>query len=75
MAISYTDALGNIVDTGCGTQPTARANTEVETHTALEIDTGSKLTPVSTLVSSHTPKRPINLVGTNILAALPIFPR
>ena len=56
MAISYTDAYGAVLDTGVGVQPTARLNTEIEAHTALEIDTGSKNSVVVT-VASHIPHR------------------
>ena len=59
MAISYTDSYGSVVDTGVGVQPTARANTEIETHTALEIDTGSK-NSIAVSQSNHKPHRDPN---------------
>jgi hypothetical protein len=54
--ISGTDAYGSWLDTGCSTQPAARPNTEVETHNASEIDTGSKLT-IAQVIASHVPHR------------------
>ena len=59
MAISYTDAYGAALDTGAGTQPTLRANTEIETHGSNEVDTGSKLSTTQ-LLASHVPHRPAN---------------
>ncbi len=48
MTITYNDAFGAVVDTGSGTQRTfPSANESTEFHTVLEIDTGSKLTPVT----------------------------
>lgn len=57
MAITYSDSLGTVLDTGTGTQPTVRANVEVEAHSANEVDTGSKLT-LTQLTASHVPHRP-----------------
>jgi hypothetical protein len=54
--ITYTDALGVCIDTGVAVQPTARVNTEIETHSPSEIDTGSKLT-IAQLGASHVPHR------------------
>ena len=47
MAQSGVDAYGPYLDTGTNTVPTVRVNTELELHTALEIDTGSKVVPVN----------------------------
>jgi hypothetical protein len=54
--ITYTDSLGVVLDTAVAVQPTQRANVEVETHNAGEIDTGSKLTIAQT-IASHVPHR------------------
>jgi hypothetical protein len=58
--ITYTDALGVVLDTGVATQPTARPNTELETHNASEIDTGTRGLTVSQIVALHSPHRPVN---------------
>ena len=59
MGYTATDAYGPYTDTGCSSAPTARANTEVETHAGAPtpVDTGSSLTVVQ-LAASHQPHRP-----------------
>jgi hypothetical protein len=57
--ITGTDAYGSWLDTGCNTQPTQRANVELEVHNANEIDTGSKLT-IAQVEASHVPHRAAN---------------
>lgn len=59
MAITYTDAFGPVVDTGVASQPTQRTNTEIETHTVMEVETGSKLN-VQQIQNTHIPHRPAN---------------
>ena len=56
MAQSGVDSLGPYLDTGTSTAPTVRVNTEIEVHTALEIDTGSK-NSIAVSQSSHKPHR------------------
>lgn len=56
MSIQYTDSLGPVFDTGTTTQEAQRANVQVETHLAAEIDTGSKLV-VTAVAASHSPQR------------------
>ena len=60
MAITYNDAFGPVLDTGSGTQPTVRANVEVEVHASAEIDSGSTPAPATTLPASHGPHREKN---------------
>ncbi len=57
MAQSGVDAYGFYLDTGTTTIPTVRANVEAEVHSASEVDSGSKLSPATTLVTSHGPHR------------------
>ena len=56
MAQSGTDAYGSYTDTGTTTVPTPRANVEIEFHTSLETDSGSKNTVTQT-IASHVPHR------------------
>jgi hypothetical protein len=59
MAQSGTDAYGAYTDTGTGTVPAVRANTEIEFHTSLESDTGSKVLPLNQ-PNQHIPHRSLN---------------
>ncbi len=59
MGYTGTDSYGTFTDTGCATAPTSRLNTEIESHAASEVDTGSKNTVVVT-VASHGPHRSPN---------------
>lgn len=56
MALSYTDAYGPVLDTGVNTPVTIRPLTEVEVHSATDIDTGSTTAPTST-PAKHVPHR------------------
>lgn len=59
MAQSGTDAYGPYLDTGTTTVPTVRANVEIEFHTNVEVDTGSKNAPTVT-ATTHVPHRDKN---------------
>jgi hypothetical protein len=55
--ISYTDAYGKVIDTGCASVPIG-SHTDVETpvYVGPQTDTGSNLTLAQT-VASHVPHR------------------
>lgn len=54
--ITSQDSYGPYTDTGSGTVVAQRANVQVESHTAAEVDTGSKLAPTA-VAASHVPQR------------------
>lgn len=57
MSISYQDVYGQVLDTGVAVQPATRANTEIESHIGVIVDTGSNLTAAQ-LLANHVPHRP-----------------